>query len=114
MHDCEVDRQHLAMLDDWQFFHDMFDVANRSNVTFYPVNALGLVALDKEPNEPTLTGEIRALGPAAHVGEDPNVYVNNPMVTDTALISQRRDNLRALAENTDGRPSSRPTTSTKA
>ena len=47
-HDCETDRQHLAMLDDWQFFHDMFDIANRSNVTFYPVNALGLVAFDKD------------------------------------------------------------------
>jgi len=102
-HDCEIDRQRLAALDNWQFFHDMFDVANRSNVTFYPVNALGLVALDKPINDlPTLEGEIRALGPAAHVGEDPNVYLNNPMVTDTALISQRRDNLRALAENTDG------------
>jgi VWFA-related protein len=102
-HDCEVDRQRLAALDNWQFFHDMFDVANRSNVTFYPVNALGLVAFDKPiGDQPTLEGEIRALGPAAHVGEDPNVNLNNPMVTDTALISQRRDNLRSLAENTDG------------
>ena len=102
-HDCEIDRQRLAALDNWQFFHDMFDVANRSNVTFYPVNALGLVALDKPINDqPTLEGEIRALGPAAHIGEDPNVNLNNPMVTDTALISQRRDNLRSLAENTDG------------
>src|SRR6476660_5201348 len=100
-HDCEIDRQRLAMLDDWQFFHDMFDIANRSNVTFYPVNALGLVAFDKDIGEETVEGEIQALGPAAHVGEDPNMPVN-PLVTDSAMISQRRDNLRALAENTDG------------
>ena len=101
-HDCEVDRQHLAMLDDWQFFHDMFDIANRSNVTFYPVNALGLVAFDKDLGEDTVAGEIQALGPAAHAGEDPNTVLVNPLVTDSAMISQRSDNLRALAENTDG------------
>jgi hypothetical protein len=100
-HDCEIDRQHLAMLDDFQFFHDMFDVANRSNVTFYPVNALGLVAFDKGIGEETVEGEIQALGPAAHVGQDPNMLVN-PLVADRAMISQRSDNLRALAENTDG------------
>src|SRR5262249_23990219 len=97
----EIDRQRLAMLDDWQFFHDMFDVANRSNVTFYPVNALGLVAFDKPINEDAVEGEIQALGPAAHVGEDPNMPVN-PLVISNASISQRKENLRALAENTDG------------
>jgi VWFA-related protein len=102
MHDCEVDRQHLAMLDDWQFFRDMFDVANRTNVTFYPVNALGLVAFDKDLGTNTVPGEIQALGPAAHPGEDPNTVLVNPMVVDRGMISQRRDNLRALAENTDG------------
>jgi VWFA-related protein len=101
-HDCEVDRQHLAMLDDFQFFHDMFDIANRSNVTFYPVNALGLVAFDKDLGEETVAGEIQALGPAAHAGEDPNTVLVNPLVTDRAMISQRSENLRALAENTDG------------
>src|SRR4029077_10897163 len=43
----------------------------------------------------------QALGPAAHAGEEPNTLVN-PLVTDRAMISQRSDNLRALAENTDG------------
>jgi VWFA-related protein len=100
-HDCEVDLQQLSMLDDWQFFHDIFDVANRSNVTFYPVNALGLVALDKDINDGPVQGEIQALGPAAHVGEDPNLPVN-PLVVNDAMISQRRENLLALAENTDG------------
>src|SRR5262249_8683245 len=95
-HDCEIDRQRLAMLDDWQFFHDMFDVANGSNVRFYPVNALGLVAFDKPINEDAVEGEIQALGPAAHVGEDPNMPVN-PLVISNASISQRNENLRALA-----------------
>ena len=101
-HDCEIDRQRLAMLDNWQYFHDMFDIANRSNVTFYPVNALGLVAFDKDLNQETTAGEIQALGPAAHAGQDPNTVLVNPLVINNASISQRSDNLRALAENTDG------------
>ena len=90
------------MLDNWQYFHDMFDIANRSNVTFYPVNALGLVAFDKDLNQETTAGEIQALGPAAHAGQDPNTVLVNPLVINNASISQRSDNLRALAENTDG------------
>ena len=100
-HDCEIDRQRLAMLDDWQFFHDMFDVANRSNVTFYPVNALGLVAWDKDINDEPVEGEVRALGVMGMPSNDPNLPIN-PLVVDKSMLTQRSENLRTLAENTDG------------
>ena len=103
--DCDNDRLKLAMIDDFDLFHDIFDVANRGNVTFYPVNALGLMAFDK-PLGPGLSGEpvegeIQALGPAAHVGENGSFPVN-PLVINTASISARNENLRTLAANTDG------------
>jgi VWFA-related protein len=100
-HDCEIDRQRLAMLDDWQFFHDIFDVANRSNVTFYPVNALGLVAWDKDIIDHPVEGEIQALGVKGMPTNDPNLPIN-PLVINDASVEQRSENLRALAENTDG------------
>jgi VWFA-related protein len=100
-HDCDIDLQRLAMLDDWQFFHDIFDVANRSNVTFYPVNPLGLVALDKDIDDGPVEGEIQALGVMGMPSSDPSLPIN-PLVVNNASISQRRDNLVALAENTDG------------
>ncbi len=103
--DCDNDRLKLSMLDDFQYFHDLFDIANRANVSFYPVNANGLVAFDK-PLGPGVSGdpvegEIQALGPAAHVGENGSFPIN-PMQINTASISTRNENLRTLAANTDG------------
>ena len=59
--ECERDRMNLAMLDNWQTFHEMIEDANRGNVSFYPVNALGLVALDKPINKDLLEGEAQLL-----------------------------------------------------
>jgi VWFA-related protein len=41
---CERDRLSLSMIDDRQALYDLFDLANRSNVSFYPVNPMGLEA----------------------------------------------------------------------
>jgi VWFA-related protein len=93
---CERDRMNLSMLDDWKAFHDLFDLANRSNVSFYPVNALGLAATDtsmqprEQDSEPVL-GERQAVWPAGGGTRD-----------DTALVTARSENLIALAKNTDG------------
>jgi VWFA-related protein len=38
---CELDRITLSMIDDRQALYDLFDLANRSNVSFYPVNPMG-------------------------------------------------------------------------
>ena len=103
--DCDTDRLKLAMLDDFQYFRDIFDLANRANVSFYPVNANGLMAFDKPlgpgVNGDPVEGEIQALGPAAHVGEN-GAFPINPLVINNASISTRNENLRTLAANTDG------------
>jgi VWFA-related protein len=90
---CENDRLMLANLDNWQAFHDMLDDANRGNVSFYPVNALGLEALDRPLGSGTgpLEGEVQAL---ARQGR--TVDLNG------AAIENRTENLQSLADNTDG------------
>ncbi len=98
--ECERDRMNLAMLDNWQEFHELMDDANRSNVSYYPVNALGLVAFDKPiNNDGLLEGEAQALVTQGHPVGD---LVASPLSANTALIQKRSQNLRTLAENTDG------------
>ena len=41
---CDTDRHALATLDDRQAFQGVIDAANRANVSFYPLDALGLSA----------------------------------------------------------------------
>ena len=79
--ECETDRNMLASLDHEHRLREITDEANRGNVTFYPVYARGLTALDAPigPDKP----------PA-----DPLVDVKN--------LGTRQDNMRALAQDTDG------------
>ncbi|HEY3884539.1 MAG TPA: VWA domain-containing protein [Vicinamibacterales bacterium] len=42
--ECDGDRMSLAMMDDDQYFHQIVGEANRSNVSFYPIDPLGLEA----------------------------------------------------------------------
>jgi VWFA-related protein len=79
-YDCDTDRQTLAGLDNAQDYRDLMDVANANNVTFYPVDARGLAAFDRDLNENPV------LSPAAEV----------------ALVQARVESLRTLADNTDG------------
>ena len=44
--DCEKDRTTLAYTDLFQEYPDLIDIANRSNVSFYPVDSRGLAATD--------------------------------------------------------------------
>jgi VWFA-related protein len=100
---CEADRIMLSQIDDFEFFHELLDDANRANVSFYPVNAMGLEAFDRpiDDNGPT-EGEVQALGVRAHRGEDPFFPGGNPLVVNDAMIAQRTDTLESLAGNTDG------------
>jgi VWFA-related protein len=75
---CEEDRQVLAHLDNWQTFHDLFDYANRFNVSFYPIDSRGLPVFDAQ------------------------IWEGVPPVLDAALLRNRIQSLRTLAENTDG------------
>lgn len=76
--DCESDRQMLAHLDNWQDFRDLLDVANRSNVSFYPIDSRGLPASDAE------------------------IYENVTPAADQRMLRQRVETLRTLADSTDG------------
>ena len=98
--ECERDRMNLAMLDNWQTFHDLMEDANRANVSYYPVNALGLVALDKPINkEEILEGEAQALVATGHPAQ---TLAASPLHASQSVVASRSANLRTLAENTDG------------
>ncbi len=77
---CEADRMALAMLDHEFRLQELTRIANRGNVTFYPVFARGLVAFDAP------------IGP-----EKPP-----PVDVDMANLRARQETLRFLADDTDG------------
>jgi VWFA-related protein len=79
---CEADRMALAMLDHEFRLQELTRIANRGNVTFYPVYARGLVPFDSPigPEKPPSLAE------------------------DAANLRARQDTLRFLASDTDGTP----------
>jgi VWFA-related protein len=77
---CDKDRMYLASLDNEDYFRQILDVANRNNASFYPIDPRGLAAFDSP------------MGP-----ERPP-----PIPVDLANLNRRIENLRTLAENTDG------------
>jgi VWFA-related protein len=78
---CDSDRLMLAELDNQQYFLDILDRANRSNVSFYPVDAQGLRAWNKDISQQPL---------------------GQPAVLDHAELMGRIETLRTLAGATDG------------
>ncbi len=68
------------MTDNARYFRDLFEDANRANVSFYPVDPRGFPAVDTD------------IGPAQPL----------PPALDRAVLEHRIDTLRMLAENTDG------------
>jgi VWFA-related protein len=79
-YDCDTDRQMLANVDNWQTYQDLMDIANRANVSFYPVDARGLAAFDRD------LGQNPVLSPYA----------------EGKLVHARVESLSTLALNTDG------------
>ena len=77
---CDKDRMYLASLDNEDYFRQILDVANRNNASFYPIDPRGLAAFDSP------------MGPE----RPPTINV------DVANLNRRIENLRTLAENTDG------------
>ena len=71
---------YLASIDNDEYFRYVVDVANRNNASFYPIDPRGLAAFDAP------------IGPDA----PPAIEV------DRAMLNERIDTLRTLAENTDG------------
>lgn len=84
---CEADRMNLAQIDDERDFRWLLDSANRSNVSFYPVDPRGLAVFDTPIMRQDVPGK-----PAAMV----------PLDVDRAMLTARVTSLRTLAENTDG------------
>jgi hypothetical protein len=79
--ECEADRMALASLDHTQRLRDLTDLANRDNLTFYPVYARGLVPFD-----------------APIVGSDSTPSIRQ----DGINLRERQDGLKFLADYTDG------------
>jgi VWFA-related protein len=87
---CESSRVQLAALDNEQTYRDLLDVANRANVTFYPIDPRGLAVSDTP---------IDAQSPNQHQGN--RLY---PTITeDQNQLRDRLETLRNLASATDGR-----------
>ena len=77
---CETDRLALAAIDHPERLSQLTQLANRGNVTFYPVYARGLVAFDSP------------------IGPDPPPT----LAQDAANLRARQNSLRFLADDTDG------------
>ncbi len=86
---CASELSRVANLDDAHRFRDLMTEANRHNVTFYPINPGGLAVFD----EPLSVRS--APNPNASPGQ-------TPLAQDHARLTNRTQNLRTLAENTDG------------
>ena len=78
--ECDADRVALAAIDDDRYFRDLMDDANRANASFYTIDPRGLPVFD------------------APIGPDPPP---GP-VADYQSLRTRQDNMRILANNTDG------------
>lgn len=78
--DCDRERSMLAYADHAYQFQQLLQRANRANVSFYPIDARGLVVFD-EP-----------LGPGRPLG----------IAMDRGRLGSRQDSLRTLADVTDG------------
>ncbi len=76
---CDRERVMLAFIDHEVKFRELLQRANRANVSFYPIDARGLIVFD----QPT--------------------RFDLPPSVDAAWLRDRHDDLRMMAEQTDGR-----------
>jgi VWFA-related protein len=75
---CERQRSLAAFTDNDMRFHHILQRANRANVSFYPVDARGLLTFDSPMSAP------------------------QPLAVDSANLRARVESLRTLAADTDG------------
>jgi VWFA-related protein len=80
---CDRQRLMLAYIDHQVELREILQRANRANVSFYPVDARGLVVFDTPIGGPTIDKPL-------------------PPAMDQELLRQRYDGLRMMADQTDG------------
>jgi VWFA-related protein len=78
--ECEKDQMDLAMADNGRYFKDIYEEANRANVSFYTIDPRGLVVFDSS------------------IGPD----TPPPPSQDLVNLRNRHEALRTLSLNTDG------------
>jgi VWFA-related protein len=78
--DCDAQRLALSMYDDDQYFRDIIGEANRGNASFYTIDPRGLAVFDTP------------------MGPEPPA----PLAVDSAMLRNRIESIRTLAEATDG------------
>lgn len=112
-YECDAERQRLAYTDIWQLFQNLIDEANRSNVSFYPLDSRGLAAVDEmfaaapvresttvqvDPRLPLAEQERQKLEAARRESTAADMRLNY----QHSLVWNRVESLRSLAVNTDG------------
>jgi len=88
---CEQDRAALMSIDHTFRLREITERANRGNVTFYPIGAQGLAVFDRGIDQ--LPPPIRSAGAGTATFD---------AFADSRNIRTRQENLRYLAEETDG------------
>jgi VWFA-related protein len=87
---CIAELQRLADLDNAPRFRDVMSAANRANVSFYPLAASGLAALDGGAG-------------AQRMIPNPNAPPGRTVMSEQlSRVTDRVQGLREIAENTDG------------
>lgn len=118
---CDAERQTLAYTDIWQLFQNLMDEANRSNVSFYPLDSRGLAAFDDPFTGPPMREPAAVQAGGAEGGEGGEGVTGPELERRKAerarreqfaadlrldvqhrLVRNRTESLRTLAVNTDG------------
>ena len=94
---CQSELVRLANLDNERRLREIIRRANQANVSFYPINPVGLPTFDTPPTFGRQVAEVRA-------GVPSTVQTLGPpnAVEDGNRLALRTGSLRTLADNTDG------------
>ena len=79
-YDCDTERMALSAMDNERYFLNLLDEANRANASFYPIDPRGLPVFDDN------------IGPRRPM----------PPALSQAVLKNKLEMLKTLAENTDG------------
>ncbi len=101
---CERDRFWLSTIDDRRALYDLFDLANRSNVSFYPVNPMGLQASNRPIDQDRFAERPNGtlLDPQSVQTKGEHDATAPRLETPTSVVEAHAENLRELAASTDG------------